>query len=984
MSTPNNVVPFPNGTADVDNAEILTFFSGGNRYKLDRKSGVIAKTSQNKDGETVKRAVLPFVPQVHEVMVDLDEDDLQDRKLYTVSVGGDEHARVTHRQVLTGDVWAEFAVSGVASRGMVNVLADAVLRLAEDHPVTPLHRHTGWTEKDGRPVYLTGGACIGADGPVPGYALELGPRIGTYSLPAPPTGDQERDAVHASLDLLNLAPPEVMWPLLLMTYLPVMELAAPRPDFLGVLYGPSDTCKSVLAGIGLSHYSPRSLLDPFPQNFSSTRVSLETYAHGAKNALQVIDDAHPASNRREANDIAERFEYLARSAANGSARGRGSRSGGDRKDRPPRGFALVTAELRFKVPSAENRSFIVGLSKGQVDKTQLNHITAQAEAGVYTTAMAGFIRHLAQRFESGDLDGHRKRWAELRSELVTEGRGRSASHLAHLLLTAETLLHYAWSVGAIDHAQAEALYEQADLALVSVDSAAAAGRVEIDPVTRWVELLREAFDSKQAHLESMTGGAPEDSTRWGWENLGTGFGGGPDSQRRGLMLGNLSDDGRTMYLIPKATHELLNKMAGAEPLGLDDRALNDRLGEAGVIQTRNNTSQVRHTHPIRIGEGRPRRLWMSVAVMETEPGTSETVPGTSEVPGKGTGKGTGFHAPDQRKPSAVPVVPVVPEKMHPSAKNGDSAHRSFIGDRVAAAMADADGDAQAATRALISTAIPDAMALFDATRAGARYDHTAHPAEPEILRKPAKGAANAIWEARPKWTNPHTPADAEIQPLDVNAAYLSAMTTHLPIGQLQHDDSGEFDRNRSGLYEIDPVVWDHDQLPNPLGSRSTPGRVWVTRPTLQLLMDLSTDRYGALCSAPTIHQSWTSGASENLLRALKDTLRDARADAITRGDQVSLEYIKAMYSKFVSTMAKASRYNHDLERTDWGHIIRAQAHANLWRRAHKAHQAGLWVHRLTGVDELHVAGDWRQVWDEGRGLGQMKPKGATYRAGSGQ
>ncbi|WP_227985543.1 hypothetical protein [Nocardia spumae] len=80
------------------------------------------------------------------------------------------------------------------------------------------------------------------------------------------------------------------------------------------------------------------------------------------------------------------------------------------------------------------------------------------------------------------------------------------------------------------------------------------------------------------------------------------------------------------------------------------------------------------------------------------------------------------------------------------------------------------------------------MELFDATRAGARYDHTAHPAEPEILRKPAKGAANAIWEARPKWTNPRTPADAEIQPLDVNAAYLSAMTTHLPIGALQQSD----------------------------------------------------------------------------------------------------------------------------------------------------------------------------------------------------
>jgi hypothetical protein len=974
---PDNVVQLGDRlttTADTDAQPDLTFFSGGNKYLLNRKTGRISKYSRDKDGDTTtKRAVLPFVPDVLDVTVDLDEDDLQDRKLYTIAVDG-EQSRVTHRQVLTGDVWANYSVSGHGSRGMVNVLADAVLRLAEDHPTIPLHRHTGWIDIDGRPVYLTAGACIGADGEVPGPAIELGPRVGAYALPAPSADeDQEREALRASLDLLNLAPAEVMWPLLLMTYLPPMELCAPRPDFLGVLYGPSDTCKSVLAGIGLSHYSPRSLLDPFPQNFSSTRVSLETYAHGAKNALQVVDDAHPASNRREQTEIVDRFEYLARSAANGSARGRGSRSGGDRKDRPPRGFALVTAELRFKVPSAENRSFIVALSKGQVDKTQLNEIGAKAESGVYAAAMAGYIRYLAARHEAGEDSEQRKHWAEIRSELVASGCGRSASHLAHLLLTAETLLTYAWSIDVITNEQAEALYQDAYAALVSVDSAASAGRVEIDPVTRWVELLREAFDSKQAHLEAMDGSAPEDAARWGWEQVG-GFG-GSDQIRRGLMLGNLSEDGQTLYLIPKATHELLNKMAGAETLGLDDRALNDRLGEAGVIRTRTESGQIRCTHQVRIGGGKSRRLWVGISAFEA---AVPFAPPSGDS--KGDSKGDSFTGSDLQQRSVSPLSPLSPQKNSPLQKTGDT----FIADRVAAALTEAAGDRSAAVEALVAKAIPDAMELFDATRAGARYDHTAHPAEPDILRKPAKGAANAIWEARPKWTNPHTPADAEIQPLDVNAAYLSAMTTHLPIGALQHDDSGVFDRKRSGVYEITPGGWDHDQLPNPLGSRDMQGRVWVTRPTLQLLTDLSTDRYGALCDAPVIHQSWTSGSSEALLRPLKETLRDARAEAIESGDGVALDYIKAMYSKFVSTMAKSSRYNHDLERTDWGHIIRAQAHANLWRRAHKAHTAGLWVHRLTGVDELHVSGDWRQVWTEGRGLGEMKPKGDTYRAGSGR
>ncbi len=81
----------------------------------------------------------------------------------------------------------------------------------------------------------------------------------------------------------------------------------------------------------------------------------------------------------------------------------------------------------------------------------------------------------------------------------------------------------------------------------------------------------------------MDGGAPENATSWGWEAVGGGGGFGVANgvdQVRVAHARQPLDDGRTLYLIPKATHELLNKMAGAETLGLDDRALNDRLGEA--------------------------------------------------------------------------------------------------------------------------------------------------------------------------------------------------------------------------------------------------------------------------------------------------------------------------------------------------------------------------------------------------------------------
>ncbi|MCZ7434756.1 helix-turn-helix domain-containing protein [Streptomyces sp. WMMC1477] len=288
----------------------------------------------------------------------------------------------------------------------------------------------------------------------------------------------------------------------------------------------------------------------------------------------------------------------------------------------------------------------------------------------------------------------------------------------------------------------------------------------------------------------------------------------------------------------------------------------------------------------------------------------------------------------------------------------------------------AGGDADAAAGALVKRAIPDVMALFARTRAQARYEHTAYPALPDILRKPSKTDPDLIWEARPSWRHPgfrrHPDGEVAVTALDVNAAYLSALKTWLPIGKLTHTVGGEHDRKRAGVHLITPPVWEHADLPSPLGDREEAGPVWVTEPTLRLLLRLAGPKH-RLVEAPVIHESWTSAATETFLNSLRQVLAAARADAIAAGDDVTNTYVKAMYSKFVSTLGESS-HNREIARPDWMHLIRSQAFANLWGRAYKAHQAGLTVMCALGTDELHVAGDWRQTWSEGRGLAEMKVK----------
>ncbi|WP_327321068.1 helix-turn-helix domain-containing protein [Streptomyces sp. NBC_01210] len=306
----------------------------------------------------------------------------------------------------------------------------------------------------------------------------------------------------------------------------------------------------------------------------------------------------------------------------------------------------------------------------------------------------------------------------------------------------------------------------------------------------------------------------------------------------------------------------------------------------------------------------------------------------------------------------------------------------LIPEAVHAALAEHQGDVEAVSTALLKRAIPDAMRLLDETRKGARYDVIAHPWIPDILKKQTSKGADQIWEARPKWTRPELPPGKhEVTALDINGAYLSALKTHLPLGQLEHSTGFAHDRRRAGVHLITPPAWEHDAvLPNPIGQRDEPGPLWVTEPTLRLLLRLSGPKHG-LCEPPEIHESYTSGATENLLEKFRIALKDARDTAIADGDELTLEYVKAMYSKFVSTMGE-SNYNRELYRPDWMHIIRSQAFANLWMKALKAHDGGLAVVRAMGTDELHVIGDWRRVFPEGRSVTEVKVKD-TYTAGTG-
>ncbi|MFJ1757275.1 helix-turn-helix domain-containing protein [Kitasatospora sp. NPDC088134] len=296
------------------------------------------------------------------------------------------------------------------------------------------------------------------------------------------------------------------------------------------------------------------------------------------------------------------------------------------------------------------------------------------------------------------------------------------------------------------------------------------------------------------------------------------------------------------------------------------------------------------------------------------------------------------------------------------------------------------GEVRPALTALTKKSVVDVTALFLRSRVGARYQHTAHPPSLEILRQPAQGKSDQVWEARPNWRNEALIAELRtgerrlVERLDINGAYLSALKVHLPIGQLHHNPDGTYDPKHAGLYLITPPTWNHPHLPNPIGNRDEPGPIWITSSTLRLLLRLAGPRMGSLCEKPIIHESYTAYASENLLEEFRVVLTKARQEAIDAGDDLTYEYVKDMYSKFVSTMGESGAQR-KLHRPDWMHIIRSQAFANLWLKGHKLHLAGVHLVAMKGTDEIHVVGDWRSVFTEGRKVTEVKLKESDFSVG---
>jgi len=448
-----------------------------------------------------------------------------------------------------------------------------------------VYTHTGWRLIDHHWVYLHSRGAISQTDVDAGVSVRLPRSLAQYELRAPSTPEALICAVRASLRFIA---PAICIPLRAATFRAVFGHA----DFSLHLVGETGAFKSELAALEQQFFGPAMDRRHLPGAWSSTPNALETLAFHAKDALLVIDDFAPQGSPSDSARLQSAADRILRAAGNGSGRARLDSNANLRDCKPPRGLILSTGEDIPRGHSIRARLLILEIEKGVIESAKLAECQKAAQAGMYSEAMAGFIRWIA-----GDFEKIRERMlirvSQLRNEASrSQAHARTPEIVANLQAAFENYLEFAEASGSVDSETRAQKAAECWAALLSAVAGQAKHQAVSEPAARYIELLRSCLSSGAAHLASPNGGAPELlPIDCGWRCDASG-----NMQARGRCVGWA--DKSNVYLEPTAAYEVVQLAArnAGEVMPVAEHTLRKRLREKGYLAS---TDETRETLTVR-------------------------------------------------------------------------------------------------------------------------------------------------------------------------------------------------------------------------------------------------------------------------------------------------------------------------------------------------------------------------------------------------
>jgi hypothetical protein len=512
------------------------------------------------------------------------DDGAERKKFFTIEGTSEDGAPLPAIQVPAGEFadmewvteqWGNRAIPN-AGRGVKDHLRAAIQKLSGKPVQQTEYGHTGWREIDGRWVFLHAGGGIGADGPVSGVRVVLANPLDQYVLPLPPTGDELKKAVRASLGLVNetLAPDRITMPLVGAVYrAPLGDI-----DFAVHLHGLTGVYKSELTALAQQHAGAGMDARHFPANWSSTANAIERTAFLTKDVPVVVDDFNPtgAGDPKKLHAVADR---VFQSAGNAAGRGRLGADTSLRISCPPRGLILSTGEDLPDGHSALARVFAIEVEAGDVTPARLTTCQREARDGWYAQAYAGYVRWLAPQYPAirSRLAAER---AAARDRFRADGQhARTSAEAGDLYLGLTYMVRFASQVDAITPAEATDILARAADALAHQARGQGEPQAANNPVDQFVAFIPAILIGGQAHLMPTNGMPPTDHHEFlGWRKDD-----GYMWEPRGTRIGWVEDE--IVYLEPNVAFTEVQRMATTQrrDIKMSPQTLWKRLKGRGLL-----------------------------------------------------------------------------------------------------------------------------------------------------------------------------------------------------------------------------------------------------------------------------------------------------------------------------------------------------------------------------------------------------------------
>jgi len=375
--------------------------------------------------------------------------------------------------------------------------------ISGDVKTNTFYGHTGWQKIDGEWVFLHAGGAIGGNKNI---SVKLSQGLNKYLLPPLPQCKAEKggpsfSGLEASLSFLKIGPASVTFPLWSFIFLaPLTTLISPMPNFVLFLHGISGTFKSTLAILANSHFGNFKSIQGL-SNFSDTPGNLEYRSFILKDVPMIIDDLHPANNKRNAEVMETTAQKLIRAYSNRTGRSRLNSDSTDRGHYEPRGLCIMTAEEMPALESTLARLCVVNIEDNTIDRARMTAL--QEKSDLLPHAGAAYISWIKKNMENIVSD-FPALFRDFRAAAANDGQHKKLPEQVAFLAYG---LHLATSFfkdsGIITDDESERMNQEGWQTFIHLSDRQQQRITDDNPVDRFFDILQTLLIQHNARLEPL-------------------------------------------------------------------------------------------------------------------------------------------------------------------------------------------------------------------------------------------------------------------------------------------------------------------------------------------------------------------------------------------------------------------------------------------------------------------------------------------------